>query len=119
MASEIIGIEGDGVRVRISGQMSVTDLRRLQSAGMELIRQGRKLRVLVLLEDFQGWEHSGDWDATGFLSDQERGMQKIAIVGDEQWRDQTCAFVAKGLRPFAIEYFASAARTEAEDWVQA
>jgi hypothetical protein len=118
MASEIIGIEGDVVRIRISGVMRVADLRMLQASGLELIRQGNKLRLLILLEDFQGWEQSGDWANTGFLPDQDRGLQKIAFVGDEQWRDQACAFVAQGLRPFAIEYFASSARAEAERWLQ-
>jgi hypothetical protein len=119
MASEIIKAEGAVVRIRISGIMRVADLRKLQTSGLELIRQGNKLRLLVLLEDFQGWEQSGDWADTGFMPDQDRGIHKIAIVGDEQWRDQTCAFVAQGLRPFAIEYFALSAQAEAERWLQA
>ena len=119
MACEIIKTEGDLVRIRISGIMRVADLRTLQASGLELIRQGNKLRLLVLLENFEGWEQSGDWANTGFLPDQDRGIHKIAIVGDEQWRDQACAFVAQGLRPFAIEYFASSAQAEAERWLQA
>ena len=119
MACEIIKTNGDLVHIRISGIMRVADLRTLQASGLELIRQGNKLRLLVLLENFEGWEQSGDWADTGFLPDQDRGIHRIAIVGDEQWRDQTCAFVAQGLRPFAIEYFASSAQAEAERWLQA
>ncbi len=103
---------------RISGTMSVADLRRLQDAGLDVIKQGVKLRLLVLLEDFRGWERSGDWATAGLLPEQDRDIQKIAIVGDEQWRDQACAFVARGLRSFEIEYFASSARAEAGRWLQ-
>lgn len=118
MACEIIKTNNDLVRIRISGIMRVADLRNLQATGMDLIRKGHKLRLLVLLENFQGWEQSGAWADTGFLPDQDRGIQKIAFVGDEKWRDQACAFVAQGLRPFAIEYFASSAQAEAERWLQ-
>jgi len=98
--------------------MSVADLRKLQDAGLDVIKQGVKVRLLVLLEAFQGWEHSGDWATAGLLPDQDRGIHRIAIVGDEQWRDRACAFVARGLRPFAIEYFAPSDRAGAETWVQ-
>lgn len=119
MACEIIGIDGDLQRIRISGVMCVADLLTLQEASLKLIRQGSTIRVLVMLENFQGWEQSSAWEQTAFMPDQDRQMQKMAIVGDEQWRDQACAFVAKGLRSFEIEYFLPSEFAEAERWLQA
>jgi hypothetical protein len=71
-----------------------------------------------MLENFQGWEPSHAWETTGFMLDRDRQIQKMAFVGVEKWRDQTCAFVAKGLRKFEIEYFLPSESAEAERWLQ-
>ena len=118
MACEILGSEGPVLRIRISGVMSVADLLMLQEASLELIRQGNNIRALVMLENFQGWEHSSAWNQTSFMPDQEKQLQKMAFVGDEQWRDKACAFVGKGLRTFEIDYFLPSACAEAERWLQ-
>ena len=43
----------------------------------------------------------------------------MAIVGDTRWEDLALIFVAKDLRSFPIEYFASAERDQAEAWLKA
>jgi hypothetical protein len=54
VAYEIIRIDGAVLYVRISGVMKLADQQSLQGAGMELIAQGRKVRLFVTLEDFEG-----------------------------------------------------------------
>ena len=83
------------------------------------MNRGHGLRLLIMLENFQGWEQTSAWEQTAFMPDQDRQMQKMAIVGDAQWRDQACAFVAKGLRSFEIEYFLPSECAEAESWLKA
>ena len=49
----------------------------------------------------------------------EEGQQieKMAIVGDEKWRDDALAFTAKGFRPTAIEFFPASRMNEARIWL--
>lgn len=118
MAAEIIESTDGLVRIRIWDQMCIADLQMLQEACKALMDQGYTIRLLIILENFQGWESSHDWETTGFMLDRDSQIQKMAFVGVEQWRDQMCAFVAKGLRKFKIEYFSPSACAEAERWLQ-
>jgi len=118
MACEIVGIDGAVLQVRISGLMLVADQNTIQSEGRKLFGQGVKARLLVILENFQGWEKSADWGDVGFMLAHGNDMEKIAIVGDAKWKDQVFAFLGKGLRTTEIEFFSPAAAPEAHSWVR-
>ncbi|WP_372521861.1 STAS/SEC14 domain-containing protein [Sulfuricaulis sp.] len=119
MAYEIVSIDGPVIQVRISGTMQLVDQQALQAAAKKLIAQGIKPRVLVSAENFQGWEKGVDWGDVSFLMDFGDGIVKMAIVGDEKWKEQVFMFTAKGLRKTAIEYFPPAALAQALAWVRA
>jgi SpoIIAA-like len=46
-------------------------------------------------------------------------IEKMAIVGDEKWRDDALAFTAKGFRPTAIEFFSAVRLNDARTWLAA
>jgi hypothetical protein len=48
---------------------------------------------------------------------QGQHIEKMAIVGDEKWRDDALAFTAKGFRPTAIEFFGALRLNEARAWL--
>jgi hypothetical protein len=99
--------------------MKLADQQSLQSTGMELIAQDKKVRLLVTLENFRGWEQGVDWGDIGFLLAYGNDIAKIAFVGDERWKDLAFAFVGKGLRTTEIEFFPSSSSKEAERWIHA
>jgi len=106
------------VHVRISGRMDVDDQRALQRLVTTLPDEA--LRVLVTLEDFTGWERSAAWSADpGFLTDEGDRIARMAVVGDERWRDDALLFAGKGFRDTAIAFFPDEARRDAETWVRA
>ena len=119
MACEISRIDDAVLYVRISGIMKLADQQSLQSSGMELIAQDKKVRLLVTLENFRGWEQGEDWSDVGFLIRHGNDVAKIALVGDERWKDLAFAFVGKGLRTTEIEFFPSSSSKEAERWIHA
>ena len=119
MACEISRIDDAVLYVRISGIMKLADQQSLQSTGMELIAQDKKVRLLVTLENFRGWEQGVDWGDIGFLLAYGNDIAKIAFVGDERWKDLAFAFVGKGLRTTEIEFFPSSSSKEAERWIRA
>jgi len=118
MACEITKIDGAVLQVRISGVMKLADQVSIQSEGLKLMGQGRKARLLVTFADFQGWDKGADWGDVGFFVAHGNDIAKIAIVGDEKWKDDAFAFLGKGLRTTEIEFFSPAAEHEADSWIR-
>ena len=108
----------DGVvHVRISGEMTVADQRAMQQLVARVSHA--PLRVLVTLEDFTGWEKSAAWaDDPGWPADDGDRVARMALVGDERWRDDALLFVGKGFRDAAIAFFSDDDRAAADAWVR-
>ena len=119
MAYEILEIDNEIIRVRISGVMRLADQKALQNVAHDLIDRGLKPRLLVIAENFEGWEKGEGWGDVGFLMDYGDSIVKMAIVGDERWKEQVFMFTGKGLRPTEIEFFPTSSLKEAELWVRA
>jgi hypothetical protein len=118
MACEIIKIEDSVIHVRISDVMRVEDQKMLESVAMDLIGKGKKVRLLAISENFRGWEKSDAWGDMGFMLKYGNDIAKIALVGDERWKEDTFLFVAKGLRSTEIEFFPLSSLMQAEEWVR-
>ena len=119
MACEVIKITDSIVHVRIRDVMRGEDQKMLESVATELIDKGKKVRVLAVLEDFKGWEKGGAGSDLGFMLEHYDDIVKMAIVGDERWKEETFLYVGKGLRSTKIEFFPPSALKQAEEWVKA
>jgi hypothetical protein len=117
MAAEVSGVDGAVVTLTVSGQLTQRELSAAQAEGARIIGSTGPIRILVLAQDFAGWEKGGDWDDFSFQMDHDDHIERMAIVGDEQWRDLTLLFTSQGLRPFPIEYFLPGRLAEARAWL--
>jgi hypothetical protein len=97
----------------------LTDLKALQNIAGQVIARGSKVRLIAILEDFQGWEKGVDWSDIDFLVEHGNEVGKMAIVGDKNWKEEVLAFLGKGFRSTEIEFFTSDHLKEAESWVRA
>ena len=102
---------------RVSGKLGISEFEQAQNQCESAIQKTGNIRILVLLEDFSGWETGGGWEDTSFAERNDPYIDKIAIVGDMQWRDLVYAFMFKGLRPVAIEYFEASEEASAREWL--
>lgn len=120
MANQIIQHAGeDVVRARISGRMTVADQKALESFAKRMIDDGRPVRVVLTLVDFQGWDLDDGWgDDLDFTFEYGNKIEAMAIVGEEKWRQQALLFVGKGFRRTKIDYFLPDASSLAEGWVR-
>ena len=71
----------------------------------EVIKKTGHVQILILTENFEGWERSEGWGDWSFAERNDSYIDKIAVVGDEKWRDSVFSFTGKGFRSVAIEYF--------------
>ncbi|MGO9612806.1 MAG: STAS/SEC14 domain-containing protein [Dissulfurispiraceae bacterium] len=117
MACEIIKITDSIVHARIRDVMQAADQKMLESVAMELIGNDKKVRLLAILENFKGWEQTEAWADVGFMMKHGNNIVKMAIVGDERWKEETFLFVGKAFRSTEIEFFPPSSLKRAEEWV--
>ena len=64
-----------------------------------------------------GWKREPDWGDVTFMTEHDQEITKIAVVGEEQWRDLVFAFLAKGFRQAEVEYFLPVDLAKARAWL--
>jgi|SRR4030095_4148669 SpoIIAA-like len=104
MPVEIIDASRKLVQVKIRGVLTKADHERIMQVAKEAIAREEKVRALAILDGFEGWERHGGWGEVSFMMEEGQHIEKMAIVGDEKWRDDALAFTAKGFRPTANEF---------------
>ena len=107
---------GPIISVKISGEISRTEVGQIQAAALRAIQQCGKISALFILDDFRGWKREGNWGDISFMTQHDKEIARIAVVGDEQWRDLIYAFLAKGFRSAEIEYFSPADLADQCHW---
>lgn len=110
---------GNRYRIQISGRLIERDLDAVQrQAAAEIARTG-KIRLLVELARFEGWEAGGNWSNLGFYVHHGDDIERIAIVGDEAWRSEALMFAGADLRRGAVVFFRPAEADRARAWLAA
>jgi hypothetical protein len=64
------------------------------------------------------FRQSAGWGNVDFLTVYGNEIERIAVVGEQRWKDQVFAFLGKGYRTTEIEFFPSASAIEAENWIR-
>ncbi len=105
MALEIIGSSGGLITAKVSGKLKKSEVDQGQKAAIDVMRTGAKVRFLIIAEDFQGWDKEGDWGDISFQLKYDEQIEKIALVGEKEWKDLVSMFVGEGLRSAEIRYF--------------
>jgi hypothetical protein len=114
---EIIEHAGSTLTARVSGKLTQPELAALQDAAGDILKKHGKTRLLILTDNFEGWERGGDWGDLSFSIEHDKHIEKMAIVGETKWEDLALLFTSKGLRPFPIEYFVPGDIAKARAWL--
>ena len=117
MPVELIDASGKLLQIKIRGLLQKADHERVIQIAKEAIAREGKIRALIIAEGFEGWGRHEEWGDVSFMMAEGQHIEKMAIVGDEKWRDDVLAFTAKGFRPTAIEFFPASRLHEARTWL--
>ena len=117
MSAEIVDHSGSILTARISGKLTRPEMAALQAATGDILRKHGGTRLLVVAENFEGWERGGDWGDISFSMKHDAQIEKMALVADKEWEDLALIFAAKGLRRFPIEYFPPTDIAKARAWL--
>jgi SpoIIAA-like len=90
--------------LRVGGELKKSELDAVQSEFVKKIAGAGTVKLLVLLENFTGWER-GEWGDTDFFFSHRNDFEKIAVVGHTRWEAQVLAFTGAGLRKGPVKFF--------------
>jgi hypothetical protein len=93
--------------IRIHGSLRRAELDECQRAAVQMIRAAGQVAALIVLDNFEGWERGDEWGDVSFL-EHDTNIAKMAIVGEERWRDEVLMFAGAGLRHSPVRYFTDA-----------
>jgi len=96
-----IDASGKLLTLKIRGTLKKADYDQMIQIGRQAIAREVKVRALISLEDFEGWERQGERGDVSFMMEEGWNLEKMAIIGDEKWKDDAVTFTAKGFRALA------------------
>ncbi len=110
---------GDVYVMQITGLLKKSEFDALQASAAQVLEGDPQLRVklLVLLEKFQGWERNPHWGDMSFYVEHGDRITKIAIVGDPKWAAEFKMFSGAGLRAAPVKFFPSDQLLQAHIWL--
>lgn len=117
MSAEILEVLGQLLTCRVSGTLTQAELSALQRAAEPIIQATGKVRLLIVVEDFKGWERGAEWSDLSFQQENDAYIERMALVGDKKWEVLAEAFTGKGFRDFPIEYFEAGEVGRAFRWL--
>jgi hypothetical protein len=105
------------VWIKITDMFTVKDLLGIQMALEEYSQQSSRIHILIELENFLGWSHESGWESTSFLPESDNKTSRVAIVGDEKWKDEFFMFIGYPLSTIDIVYFRTTQLHDAAMWL--
>jgi len=110
--------EGSNVlEVGVSGKLTHEDYEHFVPMVEQMVKEHGKIRVLLDMVDFHGWEAAAVWDDTKFTFKHFSDISRIAMVGDKKWEKAMSAICG----PFTsaeVRYFDWHELNEARDWLE-
>ena len=106
-------------RLEVSGVLKKSDLDRSQALLVAEMDRIGSTRLLFILKDFKGWEANPNWGDLTFYVKHGESIERIAIVGDQRWRDEALMFASADLRRAPVEFFSESGAAEARAWLSA
>jgi hypothetical protein len=91
--------------LRMSGILKQSEFGAEQTALARKIDSGLKPCLLIIVENFEGWERGTDWNDLDFLFSHSHKITKIAIVPEPRWETLALAFAGAGVRRAPVKFF--------------
>jgi hypothetical protein len=101
--------------VKVSGKLTAENYETFVPKVEEMIERNGKLRIMLLMENFHGWNAGALWEDTKFAMKHFNDIERLAMVGDKKWEKGMATFC----KPFTrakIQYFDISEIEEAKKW---
>ena len=109
-------VQGKIMEVNLHGELTREDYERFVPETERLIREHGKIRILVMMHDFHGWEGGALWEDIKWNAKHLNDIERLAIVGETTWHKWMTGF-CKPFTSAQIRYFAPGEIDRARAWV--
>ena len=102
--------------IELTGKLTRQDYEHFVPETERRIKEHGKLRMLVRMHDFHGWELGALWEDIKFDVKHFADIERLALVGERKWE----AGMASFCKPFTsakVRYFDAAHYDEAIGWL--
>lgn len=103
--------------LHISGILQRAEMAAIEKQIAQHIDAGERPRLLVLLDNFDGWQKGDSWVEADFMFSHGAKIAKIAIVGAGDRQSEVKAFTGAGLRPTPVMFYSDAEVEQARAWL--
>jgi hypothetical protein len=117
MVTQLTTTTGKIIGFKFSGKLHDEDYRIFVPAIEAAIQANGPVRLLILLEDFHGWDLRAAWDDFKFDVKHFKDVERIAMVGDKKW-EQWITALAKPFTAATVMYFDRAQLDDAWKWIE-
>ena len=107
---------GELITITFSGRLTVDDYNQFLPRIERAIQQRGRIRLLMIMKDFHGWEPGAAWADLKFDVKHFGDIRRVAMVGDKKW-EKWMASLANLFTAATVRYFDHSQEPAAESWV--
>lgn len=106
------------IEATVNGTLQVEDFSKLGKTADELIKKHGKLRVLVDIADFNGWQdmHAAE-QHFNFVKGHHQKVERLAVVTGQNWQNWIAAMARVFVHP-DVEIFDHKNIDKAKKWIR-
>jgi len=109
-------MDGKILSIDLSGKLTKEDYQVFVPEFEKLIKKHGKLRVLITMDDFHGWEMAALWEDLKVDFKHWNDIERIAMVGDKAWQEGMSYF-CKPFTTASVRYFGHHESERARQWI--
>jgi hypothetical protein len=109
-------VHGKILEINLHGKLNRADYERFVPETEALIRRYGKIRILVTMHDFEGWDMGALWEDVKWDVKHFNDVERLALVGEESWQKLMASFC----QPFTtakVRHFTFDQLGEAHCWL--
>lgn len=107
---------GKVMEIHLNGTLTKEDYARFVPDTEEMIRQHEKINMLIMMDDFHGWDAGALWEDIKWDAKHFNHVERIAVVGDQKWQKWMTTF-CKPFTTAKVRYFDHGQVPEARAWL--
>ena len=117
MPLEFEEVKGNIVVMRASGKLTDDDYEVFVPYMEHLIDRWGRLRMLFLMDEFEGWDLASAWEEFKFELKHMKDLKRVAVVGENTW-EQWATKLSKIFTGTDVRWFERSKADEARTWIE-
>lgn len=103
--------------IQVTGMLKKSELDAMQTAAAKELQPDSSFKLLIILENFKGWQRGPDWGDMNFYAEHGDKIAKIAIVGEPKHESDWLMFTGAGFRRAPVKFFPPEQIEHARQWL--